>query len=487
VAYWPSTLRSRLTLWYTALLGVPLITLAIGCYFLFARTLHSRTDQFISDALAAFSRELLAERRAGLETRTAMRSTVNEVRFQNLHIAILDSAGDVVAMTPIAENVTRVDRRPPKADRAWITDNLRDRDLRTARAFTIGSGRDAYRVDARPLEFEGRRFALTGTYPLRDIDDALRQIRGIFVVVMPLLLVVAATGGYFLAMRSLAPVSAMAARAAEISAANLQDRLPVAGDEELAGLARVVNDLLDRLEASFAQQRRFMADASHELRTPTAILRTEADVTLGQAHRTEREYRASVEIMRESARRLTRIVDDLFLLARADAGVLVERRDTVYLEEILHEATRGVRPLANQRAISVKLRDVVEAPMQGDADLLGRLLMNLLDNAIKHSPDGGAVDVDLARTNGWYEIRVRDAGGGIPPEAQSRVFERFFRVDDSRAQGDHGSTSGAGLGLAIARRIAEVHGGKLDLVESRPGRTVFRVTLPRLANETGGK
>jgi signal transduction histidine kinase len=278
----------------------------------------------------------------------------------------------------------------------------------------------------------------------------------------------------------------MAARAAEISAANLQDRLPVAGGEELAGLARVVNGLLDRLEASFVQQQRFMADASHELRTPAAIVRTEADVTLAQPRRSEADYRASLGVVQSAARRMTRIVEDLLLLARADTGVAIDHREHVYLEEIVHDVARGVRMLAESRRVRVEVDNVVDAPVYADADLIGRLLLNLLDNAIKHSPEESAVRVEMARTDGSCTVRVIDAGTGIPADAQSRVFERFFRADDSRSTGDQrasadsdfSATSGAGLGLAIARRIAELHAGHLELVESRPGRTEFRLTLP---------
>jgi len=451
VARWPSTLRWRLTLWYTALLGVPLIALAVGYYLFFARTLYSRTDDFIGDALVAFSRELGAERRAAAGVVTAIHSTVDEVRFRDLRIAVLDSAGNVIAET-----------------------------------ITAGGTREPYRVISHPLTLAGQRFSVTGTYSLADIEGTLERIRRMFAVVVPLLIVCAATGGYFLAARSLAPIASMASRAAEISATNLRERLPVSGGEELAGLARVVNDLLGRLEASFSQQRRFMADASHELRTPTAILRAEADVTLAQEHRTEQEYRAAVAIMREAAGRLTRIVDDLFLLARADSGNLVARREPVYLEELVHDATRAVRPLADARAIRVELRDAIEAPFEGDADLLGRLLLNLLDNAIKHSPDGGEVEVGMAQRDGSYEIGVVDAGRGIPAEARERIFERFVRLDAARGRSEQSSTSGAGLGLAISRRIAEVHGGRLELVESRPGHTQFRVTLPVAAGVIAG-
>jgi len=239
-----------------------------------------------------------------------------------------------------------------------------------------------------------------------------------------------------------------------------------------------VNDLLDRLERSFEQQRSFVTDASHELRTPAAILRTEAEVTLGREHRDEAEYRASVTVMQDAARRLSRIVEDLFLLARADSGDLVAHREPLYLEDLVHDATRAVHSVADRRGIQIALGDLVEAPFHGDPDLLGRLLLNLLDNAIKYSPEGGTVAVAMQRRNGSCEIQVVDGGPGIPAEARDRVFERFFRADAARSRSLPSATSGAGLGLAIARRIAELHAGRLELAESRPGHTEFRLTLP---------
>jgi signal transduction histidine kinase len=186
-------------------------------------------------------------------------------------------------------------------------------------------------------------------------------------------------------------------------------------------------------------------------------------------------------VMQDATRRLTRIVDDLFLLARSDAGHLRPRRESFYLEELLHDATVGVRAIADRRNVHVALGQVVEAPFEGDEDLVGRLILNLLDNAIKHSPDGGRVDVTLSRAENAYEIAVVDGGGGIPDDARERIFERFVRVDDDHSRTEtnpSGDTSGAGLGLAIARRIAQLHDGGLLLIDSRPGRTEFRVTLP---------
>ena len=492
MARWPSTLRARLTLWYSVLLGVPLIALALGFYVLFAQMLHDRTDQFIGDALTAFSRELVAERRAAMTPIAAIRTTVNEVRFQELRIAILDSAGEVVATSPETGIEPQVDAdhgadgRPRDVLSEKVAASLRGRAAAESRALTVSTLRGNYLVNGRPLTIDGQRFLLAGAYSLRDTEAVLGRVREILSVAVPLLLLVAITGGYFLATRNLVPLSAMAARAAEISAANLQDRLPVAGGAELAGLARVVNGLLDRLEASFGQQRRFMADASHELRTPAAIVRIEADVTLAQASRSEHDYRASLTVVQSAARRMTRIVDDLLLLARADAGVAVEHREHVYLEEIVHDVASGIRRLAESRGVRVEVASVVDAPVFTDADLVGRCVLNLLDNAIKHSPAGGVVRLEMARNGNECRLRVIDAGTGIPADAQPRVFDRFFRGDTTPSAGDQrvslesdaAAVGGAGLGLAIARRIAELHGGRLELVESRPGHTEFRLTLP---------
>jgi two-component system, OmpR family, sensor kinase len=477
VRLWPTSVRARLTLWYTVLLGLPLIAFATVCYIAFARALDNRTDRFMGDALSAFTRELGAERRASSDAAVAMRATVNEVRFRELHIMILDSAGRVMARAEPPED-------EPVEERQWWAEDttavvaLRGHDTAKPATLTISTERGAYRLVAHPLSFEGRRLVLLGTYSLKENEETMARIRRMFVIAIPLLLACAATGGHFLAKRGLAPVSSMATHAAEITASNLHERLPVTGGDEMVRLARVVNDLLDRLELSFEQQRRFMADASHELRTPTATVRTEADVTLSREHRDEEEYRASVTIIQNASRRLTRIVDDLFLLARADSGQPIAHRGPLYLEEVVHDATRAVRQIADRRSVQIALGDVVEAPFHGDADLLGRLLLNLLDNAIRYSPPNGTVDVSMTRRDGQFEILVGDAGPGIPAEAQERVFERFFQVDPSRTRGTNGSATGAGLGLAIARRIADMHGGRLELAESRPGRTVFRLRLP---------
>jgi two-component system, OmpR family, sensor kinase len=182
--------------------------------------------------------------------------------------------------------------------------------------------------------------------------------------------------------------------------------------------------------------------------------------------------------MRDSARRLGRIVDDLFLLARADAGHVPLRRAPVYLEEVVDDAARAVRAMAHERSVAIEVSPLEDSPFVGDADLLGRLLLNLLDNAIKYSPNGGNVTLSLKRVGREYRISVADTGTGIPADVQPQIFDRFFRVDRARSRADADETSGAGLGLAIARWIAEAHGGRLELARSDARGSEFLVTLP---------
>lgn len=406
----PSPLRRQLTVIYTIALALPLVIFASVSYVTFERALLARTDHFIGDALNVFTREAVAERMQAASIRTAIATTVSEVKFRDVRIIVRDSAGGVVA--------TSAPRDP--------------------------SATDGERILSRPLQVGAERFEVSGAYPLRDLATVLARIRTIFIVAIPLLIVAAATGAYLLAKRTLAPVAEMAERA----------------------------------ENALSQQRRFMADASHEMRTPTATLRTEAEVTLARAHRSELEYRESVGVMLQSARRLSRLVDDLFLIARADAGHLVMHTEPVYLEEIVHDAVRAVASVAEKRGVRVELSRMTPAPIVGDRGLLERLVLNLLDNAIKYSSPASSVEVTMGQAPNAHTVSVVDHGPGIAPEDLEKIFERFFRGDAARTRSVDSLTDGAGLGLAIARRIAVAHGGRLVVASSRPGLTEFSLTLP---------
>jgi signal transduction histidine kinase len=323
------------------------------------------------------------------------------------------------------------------------------------------------------------QFVAVAAASLHEEEETLAEARLAAVVAIPLTLLLGALGGALLARRSLQPMVTMTHRAARIGATNLGERLPIANpDDEVGRLATVINDLLARLERAFAEQRQFMADASHELRTPVAVVQHEASLALSLPGREAAEYEDSLRVVRDAGRRMRRLVDDLFLLARADAGELPVHREALYLDVIVSECARQVRSLAEARGVCVTVSAMPEAPAMGDEALLHRLVLNLLDNAIKHSPPESCASVGLDVAEREYVLWVEDTGPGIPEAVQPHVFERFVRADRARARDAETLTSGAGLGLAIAKWIAEAHGGRLELARSGPAGSRFVLRLP---------
>ncbi|MBK5188918.1 MAG: HAMP domain-containing histidine kinase, partial [Gemmatimonadaceae bacterium] len=313
----------------------------------------------------------------------------------------------------------------------------------------------------------------------------------VLLLVFPLALLLAAVGGYLLARRSLNPVIAMTEHASRIGASTLHERLPVPNAyDEYGQLATVINSLLSRIESAFEQQRRFMADASHELRTPISIVRGEADIALAVADRPPDEYREALSVVRAESGRLSRIVHDLFLLARADAGQQPLQHEAFYLDEVIADCARVARSLASRRGMTLTSQVPSEAAVRGDEDLIRRLILNLLDNALKYGVEGGCVEIALSREPTGHRVVVRDSGPGIPPEVAAHIFDRFYRGDRSRAREpwsptrvhDESHGVGAGLGLAIARWVAEAHGGSLVLAKSTAAGSEFVFTLPELAS-----
>jgi signal transduction histidine kinase len=266
----------------------------------------------------------------------------------------------------------------------------------------------------------------------------------------------------------------MAREAAEISESDSTKRLTVPRSrDELRALGRTFNSLLDRLNGVLVRQRAFMADASHELRTPVSVVRSAAEVTLAREPRTEAEYRDALRIVSEQTGRLGRMVEDMFLLARVDAGRRPLVAGQFYLDELIDECVRGIRMLADPRHVRVTLNCPSELEMRGDEGLLRQMLINLLENALRHTDDGGRVSVSFATDRDAVRIHVTDSGDGIPVGDHERVFERFVKLDAARGAG-----SGAGLGLPIARWIAEAHGGTLTVLRSDASGTTFEAVLP---------
>jgi signal transduction histidine kinase len=216
-----------------------------------------------------------------------------------------------------------------------------------------------------------------------------------------------------------------------------------------------------------------MADASHDLRTPVSVVRTAADVTLSRDTRSEQEYRESLRIVGEQARRLSRMVEDMFLLARVDAGQRQVTPTEFYFDELVGECVRSSQLIAAEKHVEINSEIAADLSYSGDETLARHLVANLLDNAVRHAPADGRVWVSLAVSGSSLRLSVSDNGGGVAPEDRERIFDRFVKLDSART-GD----GGAGLGLSIARWVAEAHGGTLALTESGSGRTTFEAQLP---------
>ena len=338
---------------------------------------------------------------------------------------------------------------------------------------SLRGGRDGYRGFSRKISLDDQPCTVIALQSLHSREEMLEDIRATFAWTIPLALLLASAGGYFLARKSLAPVVAMSSQAGRIGATNLHERLAVQNErDELGHLALSFNSLLDRLNQSFERQRRFMADASHELRTPVAILRGEAEVALSQQARSSEEYRESLGVLHHEAERLTHIVEDLFTLTRADAGQYPLQPRDFYLEELVGECVHSARTLALAKKISLNFEEASESSIRADESLLRRMILNLLDNAIKYTPDGGHVTVTCRRTADEYVLSITDTGVGIPADLQPRIFERFFRADEARSRSENDG-GGAGLGLSISRWIAEAHNGRLQLTRSDSSGSTF--------------
>lgn len=475
-----SSVRIRLTLWYTLSMTIVLVALAAGIYFVLRQNVMRRADANaieLADSFLSTVHAELSDTTNPASVSDGIAAAISEHRFREVSFVVYDANGDLLGASPRDS-----DPEPsPDPGRDLLAPSLHPL-VSSPEAFrSLHVGGHSYRSYLRHFSVRQQSATLIVLQSLRWQKEFLGTLVDTFWIVIPLAILLAGAGGYFLARRSLAPVVAMSSQASRIGSENLYERLKVENPrDELGHLAGAFNELLDRLSQSFERQHRFVADASHELRTPVAILCGEAEVALAQPERTQPEYRESLEILRQESKRLKHVVEDLFTLARADAGQYPLSPTDFYLDELVEECSRNVRTLAAAKKIALCCHSDRELPIRADESLLRRMLLNLLDNAIKYTPDGGSVALRCQEENGLYRLTVEDTGPGIPADLQCRVFERFFRADKARSHGENQGSGGAGLGLAIASWIAGAHGGKLELTRSSPQGSLFTALLPKL-------
>ena len=453
----PLTVRVRLTLWYTGALVVIMAIVSVSIYTTTRLTLDRHVDQQLDDLGAVFE--------------TVLRHNPDELLDPH-ELSEIEKFG-VIPLFHIAAGDTVVYQSA-----AWRRIGLGEASGHEDPGETspvTGADGIPYFAKSSLVDIGGRSIQISTAVDGGSTLDALHSVRIALLVALPCSLLLAVLGGNFLAGKMLAPLGKMAATAQEITAEQLSQRLPVENpDDELGKLAVAFNHSLGRIEGSFRQLRQFTADASHELRTPLTALRSVGEVGLQEADDPER-LREVIGSMLEDADRLTQLVETLLTLTRADFGDLKVRRSAGDLGELSRSVSEDLAVLAEEKSLQLRVDSTDALTVDVDPSIFRLALINILDNAIKYSPEQGTIQVSVGRNNDDQAfVSVQDDGPGIPSSHRETVFDRFVRVDEGRTR----SIRGVGLGLSIARWATEIHGGHIDLETDEGLGSLFRIVLP---------
>lgn len=481
-------IRLRLTLWYTAILLLILIVFGGAVYIGLSRSLMASLENHLQREAAQVIGEIRFRTAEEAEEHEEEEEHEREVSFENgayrTHVGgteiglnyipeegvfwrVLDSEGQAIfdpghfagtAFNPAILTTERV-----RFDYATLADDT------PIRLYTV------------PFVLEGQG---TGIVQVAESYAQTQEVQGQLIALLalglPFTVLAASGGGWFLAGRALAPIDRITRSAQQISADDLHQRLNLTlPNDEVGRLAATFDEMLARLDDAFQRQKRFIADASHEMRTPLTILKGDVEVALNRPRSAE-EYQETLHMVNQTTDRLTALVEELFLLARADNRQFPLKVEPLDLAQLLAEEVGRLQAKAQANTIKLTLTAPASLPLLGDPDKLARLFMNLIDNALKYSRPGDTVQVTAAVQAEQAQVTIRDSGPGIPAEHLPHLFERFYRVDKARSrQATNGhSGSGAGLGLSIAQWLAQIHGGQIE-VSSQVGRgTTFTVWLP---------
>jgi len=468
----PLSLRTQLTLVYTAIFGVLLVGLGGILY----HTLATRLDRSLNEELderAAALRGFLTLRDGTLQL------VFNENDPEQAHFVhdatrfyqIFDVAtGEVVVQSREIE-LLGVRLSPDE-----VRQLARDPDFSEIQAhntrirFHNAVIRDNSAAD----------FLVQVGASLQPVEDALHQFLGTMLLLIPVGALLAALCGWWMARRAIRPVDVLARATREIEISGLHRRLPTRGaGDEIDRLSEAFNETLAKLQASVEQMKQFTAAISHELRTPLTALRGQAEVALFELPSPE-EYRRILADQLEEFDKLTRMINHLLILARADAGEIQISHGSVNLSELVNSLVEQMEPVAVSENVELKIAAENDLVVEGDPDWLERVVLNLLDNAVKFTPASGRVVVSLGRENRFARLEVQDTGIGIPADSLPHIFDRFYRADPSRSR----LVEGAGLGLSLVKWIVEQHHGRVTAESAMSGGTCFTVWIP-LAGRSG--
>lgn len=459
------TLRYKLTAWYCIAMAAGLGIIGALLFVLARYHMLRHYDAPLSSRSAAILAILSEEREGG--------------SLSPRQVDQLNHLGKVIITERFGE-FERVIYHSPELPADNLNDWIRPPSAKilTAPEFQIiQNGGIHWRIHLVPVELRiGERGVIRIIEDLGDLQSMLRRLLLDFTSLAAFGILVSFAGGYWIVGRALAPVINIIEKAKEIEASSLDQRIPDQGLEGETGvLAVTLNRMFARLETSFEAMKRFTADASHELRSPLATVRNTIDVTLEQPRSTE-EYESAMRSMGEEVDRIRTIVDDLLFLARADASRVVMKFSPMRLDPILEAQVEAHQFQAQERKIDFGIQGLVPDEIHGDERWLHQVVGNLLDNALKYTPMGGKVTVDLRRLDGRVQLLVHDSGPGIPEQDLARVFERFFRSDASRSRS---KVQGVGLGLSIAAWVVKEHGGTINASNRPEGGTTLTVEFPQ--------
>ena len=469
--WWRShSVRVRLTLWYVVVMVVVLAVYVVGVYVFVNRSVSQALDERLRADFFWAAATVDEGPDGRLITTAPQVDLLLEDEAPWVQVWSADGR-ELLYSSPEAM------RRPMPETQALVTADDRIVSFSTGGApVRVMSGRSYVCPcveDPRTLTLVGKRRV---TVQVARSEEAMRkQVRDLLLVLvlgLPLAVAVAGLGGYVLARRALAPIEQMTERAQTITAERLDDRLPVSNPEnEMGRLATVFNETLGRLEESFNQMRRFTTDVSHELRTPLTAIRSVGEVGL-RGHRDEAAYRGIIGSMLEEVDRLASLVDRLLTLSRAETRQATLSRDAVDLSALADDVVSHLSVLAEEKRQTLSVVREASPVVAADRLVLRQALINLVDNAIKFTPAAGRIRIRIAETPQDALVEVIDSGPGISGEARERIFERFYRENDS----DGGGT---GLGLSLAKGAVEALGGQLTLADTSQAGSAFRISLPR--------
>jgi two-component system, OmpR family, heavy metal sensor histidine kinase CusS len=440
-----TSIRLRLTFWYGVVLSVILVAFGASVYVLMRHHLLALTDSGLAEELTELGDDAeQVSSPSGLGPRYA--------QHEDYNLQVTTPDGRILFYGD------RLEAEKLPFDRSRLSPS------RTLYSTHVVGELGRLRVATRLMSGSHGPLVIQAATSLKPFDLASRQLLAVLLVTGATAVACSLGIGYLLARKALAPVDRMVAAADEITATRLDRRLEITcADDELGRLGRTLNDMIERLERSFSRIHQFTADAAHELRTPLAVIRSSAEVALREPRSPEQDRRVLEEIVDETER-LGRIVAQLLDLCREDQGLVIASHRVLRLDSLAHEVAELMQIAAEEKGVQLSALDLSPGRVRGDADRLRQLLINVLDNAIKYTPSGGLVTVKSTTASGRVLVEVTDTGAGIPAEHVQDVFERFYRLDESRSRG----IGGTGLGLALCRSIAEAHRGRI-WIESEPG------------------